>query len=116
MILVGLSSLEERNNTSINAQTHGGLRLAFLHRQHPSSDVQFSFHPVLPTNSVPLTHCRGQLEVSRIAPILLPQNLDATLKGKEESFSYDTGEMHQFYIYFYSARSLFPAKMTIFHL
>ena len=95
----------------------GDWKGAFLHQQHPSSDLQFSFHPDLPINSVPLTHHRGQLELSRIVLILFPQNLDATPKGKEKrSFSYDTGETHQLYIYFYSARSLFPAKMTIFHL
>lgn len=116
---VGLYSLEERSSKSINARTHGGPRFALLHRKHPPSDLQFIFHPVLSTNSVLLTHCRDQLECSRMSPILFPQNWDSTLKGrkkKKSSFLYDTGGMNQFYIYFYSARSLFPAKMILFHL
>lgn len=59
------SLLEGRTDMSISPYMHGGWRLVFLHREHPSSHLQFSLHPVFPVTSALITLCWGQLQLPK---------------------------------------------------
>lgn len=80
MTSVGLYRLEENNNMSIKDSWGSKACLP------PQITVLFYFAIHLSASfankSSPINHCRGQLELSRTAPILFPQNLHDIGKKK----------------------------------